>query len=210
MTTTGFGGRGGAPGAGRTGAQGFGGQAPGQGFGSQGLGGQGLGGQGLGTQGQGGFAPPGGFGRQGAPGGQSIQGGRGTAGGQGGGLLNAGSVSSALTAALKADASSYRWVAATVGAENASGYQLATDEPVMAIGGFNGTDQAPSLAQFEAYVRAGDIHYFIAGGTGFGQGAGGSQGGSSDASEITAWVEAHYSSTTIGGTTVYDLSTAAS
>jgi 4-amino-4-deoxy-L-arabinose transferase-like glycosyltransferase len=127
----------------------------------------------------------------------------------GGGLLNAGSVSAALTTALKADASTYRWVAATVGAENASGYQLAADEPVMAIGGFNGTDQAPTLAQFEKYVRDGDIHYFIAGG-GFGGGGGQvgtSQGASSDSSEITQWVEAHFTATTIGSTTVYDLTT---
>ena len=34
----------------------------------------------------------------------------------------------------------------------------------MAIGGFNGTDPTPTLAQFEQYVRAGEIHYFIAGG----------------------------------------------
>ena len=131
-------------------------------------------------------------------------------GGQaGGGLLNAGSVSAALTAALKADASSYRWVAATVGAENASGYQLAADEPVMAIGGFNGTDPAPSLAQFEKYVSEGKIHYFIGGGGSAGPGGGGfggtSQGGSSDSSEITQWVESHFTATTIGGTTVYDL-----
>jgi 4-amino-4-deoxy-L-arabinose transferase-like glycosyltransferase len=127
----------------------------------------------------------------------------------GGGLLNAGSVSAALTTALKADASTYRWVAATVGAENASGYQLAADEPVMAIGGFNGTDQAPTFAQFEKYVSDGDIHYFIAGG-GFGGGGaqvGTSIGASSDSSEITQWVEAHFTATTVGSTTVYDLTT---
>ena len=43
-------------------------------------------------------------------------------------------------------------------------------EPVMAIGGFNGTDPSPTLAQFQAYVRAGKIHYFLAsGGGGFGR-----------------------------------------
>jgi 4-amino-4-deoxy-L-arabinose transferase-like glycosyltransferase len=124
-----------------------------------------------------------------------------------GGLLNSGAVSSALTAALKANASDYTWVAAAIGAENASGYQLAADEPVMAIGGFNGTDQDPSLATFENYVSEGKIHYFIGGGGlggGFG-GPGGQSGASSDASQISAWVEAHFTATTIGGTTVYDL-----
>ena len=36
----------------------------------------------------------------------------------------------------------------------------------MAIGGFNGTDPAPTLAQFEKYVAEGKIHYFIASGGG--------------------------------------------
>jgi hypothetical protein len=93
----------------------------------------------------------------------------------------------------------YTWVAATVGSNSAAGYQLATGDPVMAIGGFNGTDPAPSLAEFENYVRAGKIHWFIAA-----SGAG-SGGTTSDAAEITAWVVAHYTSTTVSGVTVYDL-----
>ena len=73
----------------------------------------------------------------------------------------------AITEALQSDAPDYRWVAAAIGSNSASGYQLATGDPVMAIGGFNGTDPAPALAAFERYVSEGDIHYFIAGG-GFG------------------------------------------
>ena len=72
----------------------------------------------------------------------------------------------ALTKALQADASRYTWVAATVNSNNAAGYQLASDDPVMSIGGFNGTDPAPTLAQFEQYVSEGKIHYFIASGGG--------------------------------------------
>ena len=33
----------------------------------------------------------------------------------------------------------------------------------MAIGGFNGSDPSPTLAQFKQYVADGEIHYFIAG-----------------------------------------------
>ena len=70
----------------------------------------------------------------------------------------------------RADASRYTWVAAAIGSNEAAGYQLATGQPVMAIGGFNGTDPSPTLAQFERYVQEGKIHYFIAGGGGGSEG----------------------------------------
>jgi 4-amino-4-deoxy-L-arabinose transferase-like glycosyltransferase len=152
----------------------------------------------------------GGFGGGRFGGGGGFAGGRtaGTTGGQGGlgGLLDASTPSTALVTALTTDSAHYTWVAAIVGSNNAAGIQLATDQPVMAIGGFNGTDPAPSLAQFEAYVRAGKIHYFIGTGT---TGLGGTSSGSSStvAEAIASWVAAHYTSTTIGGQTVYDLST---
>jgi 4-amino-4-deoxy-L-arabinose transferase-like glycosyltransferase len=99
-----------------------------------------------------------------------------------------------------------------VNSNNAAGYQLASGEPVMAIGGFNGTDPAPTLAQFEQYVAEGKIHYFIAGGGGFGGGVGGGRGASTsdDASQITSWVESHFTSETLGGVTVYNLASGAS
>jgi hypothetical protein len=77
----------------------------------------------------------------------------------------------------------------------------------MAIGGFNGTDPAPSLAQFEKYVSEGKIHYFITGSRGLGFGGfGGTSGGSSDvASQISTWVESHFTAQTVDGTTLYSL-----
>jgi 4-amino-4-deoxy-L-arabinose transferase-like glycosyltransferase len=109
-----------------------------------------------------------------------------------------------LVSLLQANASRYAWVAATVDANNAAGYQLATGDPVMAIGGFNGTDPAPTLAQFQQYVRDGKIHYFIAGGRGLGTGT-----TSSNAGQISSWVQQNFAATTVGGVTVYDLTTAA-
>ncbi len=134
--------------------------------------------------------------------------GGGGAGGGLGGLLNSGTPSTALTALLRNDASSYRWVAAIVGANAAAGVQLGTNEPVMAIGGFNGTDPTPTLAQFELYVVEGKVHYFIASGGSRIAGGGGGIGNSSSSNGITSWVEAHFTGTTVGGQTVYDLSTA--
>jgi len=121
----------------------------------------------------------------------------------GGGLLGATTPSSAILAKLGSDASSYRWVAATVGANNAAGYQLASGHSVMPIGGFNGSDPSPTLAQFEAWVNAGRIHWFVASGSGSG---GGMSPGGATASAITQWVEKNFTATTVDGVTMYDLS----
>jgi hypothetical protein len=106
-----------------------------------------------------------------------------------------------MVALLQADADRYTWVAATIGSNNASGYQLASGEAVMPIGGFNGTDPSPTLAQFQQYVAAGKIHYFIGGGTGGGT----RTGGSAAAAEIANWVQQNFTASTVGGVTVYDL-----
>ena len=100
---------------------------------------------------------------------------------------------------LETDASRYRWTAATVGTQSAAPLQLATRQPMLAIGGFNGSDPAPTLAQFKRLVSAGQIHYFVgANSSSFG-------GGTGSAAQITSWVAAHFTSETVGGVTVYDL-----
>ncbi|HTX70052.1 MAG TPA: glycosyltransferase family 39 protein [Thermoleophilia bacterium] len=143
--------------------------------------------------------PPGGFGGLGGRGDGGF-------GGAGGGLLDASTPGSRLTALLQKDASTYAWVAATVGAQSAAGYQLATGDPVMSLGGFNGSDPYPTLAEFEALVAAGKVHYFIAGG-GMGGGPG---GGGGSTSAIGSWVSQTFTSTTIDGITLYDLTSPAS
>jgi 4-amino-4-deoxy-L-arabinose transferase-like glycosyltransferase len=120
-----------------------------------------------------------------------------------GNFLNASQVSAQLAAALESNASGYRWVAATIDANSAASYELATGDAVMAIGGFNGSDPAPTLAQFQSYVSQGQIHYFIAGGMRGG-------GASSNASAIESWVSQHFTATTVGGVTIYDLTNPAS
>ena len=80
-----------------------------------------------------------------------------------GGLLEASEPSSQVTALLDQDAQAYTWVAATVGSQSAAGYQLATQDSVMPIGGFNGSDPSPTLREFQALVSSGSIHWFIAG-----------------------------------------------
>ena len=92
-----------------------------------------------------------------------------------------------------------RWAAASIGSMGTAGLELETGASVMAIGGFTGGDNSPTLEQFQAYVADGQVRYFIAGGHG---GPGGNSGSSS---EITAWVEQHFTPTDVGGATVYDL-----
>ncbi|WP_019143422.1 ArnT family glycosyltransferase [Aeromicrobium massiliense] len=121
--------------------------------------------------------------------------------GRGGGLLDGSEPTAALTALLAEDADSYTWVAAAVGSNSASGYQLATQEPVMPIGGFNGTDPSPTLAEFQQLVADGEIHWFIGGG-----GGGMRAGGSGTSEQISSWVEETFASRTVDGVTLYDLS----
>ncbi|MFD4249516.1 ArnT family glycosyltransferase [Amycolatopsis thermoflava] len=93
-----------------------------------------------------------------------------------------------------------KWAAAVSGSQQAASLELATGKAVIAIGGWDGSDASPTLEQFQAYVAAGEIKYYIADGQGM-RGA-----GETSSSEIQAWVEANFTATTIGGTTVYVLS----
>ncbi|GAB13727.1 putative glycosyltransferase [Arthrobacter globiformis NBRC 12137] len=123
-------------------------------------------------------------------------------GGRGGmgGLLGASTPSDALVTALQTGAANHTWAAAVVGSNNAAGYQLAAELPVMAVGGFNGTDPAPALEEFQQLVADGKIHYFIGGSMMQGE------TGSDAAARISEWVAANFQAETIGGATVYDLS----
>ncbi|QWF77447.1 glycosyltransferase family 39 protein [Amycolatopsis sp. CA-230715] len=133
-------------------------------------------------------------------------GGRGGLRGGPGGLLGTSETSPRLAALLSTDGSRYTWAAATVGSNSAAGYQLSTGLPVMAVGGFNGTDPAPTLAQFQSYVHNGQIHYFVGDGMGFPGSMRGESSGSDAAQQIADWVARNYPATTIDGTTIYDLS----
>ncbi len=143
------------------------------------------------------------------PGGQTAPAWGGTSpatGGTAGALARPGARtgSDALITLLLTDADAYTWVAATTGAENAASYQLPTERSVMPIGGFTGGDPSPTLAQFQADVAAGRIHYYIAGGSGMG-GGGPRGGGEGSSSSISTWVSQSFTARTVDGVTVYDL-----
>jgi hypothetical protein len=82
----------------------------------------------------------------------------------------------------------------------------------MAIGGFNGTDPSPTLAEFQELVAAGRVHWFIgsssteaSGPDGTGPG-GTASGGSGAAQQIAQWVAAEFPATTVDGVVLHDLS----
>ena len=126
----------------------------------------------------------------GGPGGQGFPGGPGGAGG---------SVSDNTELHELVEAADNRWAAASIGSMSAGSLELETGASVMAIGGFTGGDDSPTLEQFQAYVKDGQVKYFIAGGRG------GPERDSGSSSQITSWVEQNFTSMDVGGATVYDL-----
>ncbi|MEU7142287.1 glycosyltransferase family 39 protein [Nocardia sp. NPDC046473] len=123
-----------------------------------------------------------------------------------GGLLGAGKPSDKVVSLLEQNGTDYTWVAAATGSNSAAGFQLATELPVMPVGGFNGSDPSPTLDQFKDYVAQGKIHYYI----GSGREGGGRDRDSanpSTSSQIAQWVQENYTATEVDGITLYDLTT---
>ena len=164
--------------------------------------GDGGGGRGFRQQGQNGDGTPGARGAN-PGGGARTRGGGGLGGFLGGGGTTG--VASELVTLLQQGASGYTWAAAAVTANGAAPLQLASGEPVMAIGGFNGTDPSPTLAEFQDLVAQGKVHYFVGSGGGPGRGGGGGGGEGRVSAEITTWVAETFKAQTVGTTTVYDL-----
>lgn len=97
-----------------------------------------------------------------------------------------------------------KWSAAISGSSAAAGLELSTGTAVMAIGGFTGSDPAPSLGQFKADVSAGKVAYYIIEKDWRGR-AGGWPGNTRNHSGITDWVTATFPVTQVGDADVYDL-----
>jgi len=118
------------------------------------------------------------------------------AGGAGG--PGEGTADSAVTALLTGTTT--KWSAIVSGASQAASLELATNTNVIALGGWNGGDPYPTLAEFQDMVAKGEISYFIEGGMG-----GGGMDGRGGNSEVAAWVQANFQAQTVGNSTVYQL-----
>jgi 4-amino-4-deoxy-L-arabinose transferase-like glycosyltransferase len=144
-----------------------------------GAGGSGAGGFGAGSRPTGTYDP--GTGGLGAPG---LGAGPGRAGGLGG------TANTKLVAYLEAHRDGATWLVAVRGSDAAAAIILQTGGiPVMAMGGFSGTDPAPTVAQLQQYVAEGKLHYVLTSGAGGFGGFGGGAAGT--ASSVNSWVEQH-------------------
>src|SRR5581483_9741938 len=91
-----------------------------------------------------------------------------------------GGVSSALVQYLEANRDGYQFLLAVPSSQEASSIILSTGDPVMAMGGFSGSDPILTVAQLQKDVANHVVRYFMVGGMG------GPGGGSND---VTAWIE---------------------
>ena len=121
-------------------------------------------------------------------------------------------MNSDLIAYLEAHQAAGSYLFATTSSMTASPYIIATGKPVMALGGFSGSDPILTTAQLQALVANGTIRYFLLGGGGGGFGGGGPGGSSSATSWVTNTCTAvsssewsgSGSSSQSGGTQLYD------
>jgi 4-amino-4-deoxy-L-arabinose transferase-like glycosyltransferase len=129
---------------------------------------------GLGGLGGLGIVPGGGF-----PGG-GVTGGGGR-GGFGGGLAT-GAEDEAMLSYLVANRGNAAWIVAANSSQQAGTIELATGLPVMAMGGFTGSDPTPTLDQLKSYVASGKLRFVLV------DGLGGGGFGGSDTTDRTSWV----------------------
>ncbi|QKW36388.1 glycosyltransferase family 39 protein [Actinomadura sp. NAK00032] len=141
---------------------------------------------------------PGGFGGPGAAGGRRPPGQQNATTGQDGGGRDArgsrspgpggfgggpgGRVDEQMIAYLEKNQGGATWLVAVSSAQEASSIILATGRPVIAMGGFTGSDPAMTTAKLRSYVRDGKLRYILLGGR-MGPGGG--------SSAVTAWVQRH-------------------
>jgi hypothetical protein len=86
---------------------------------------------------------------------------------------------------------------------------IQTGKAVVTIGGFNGSDPAPTVSQLQAMVAKGELKYVLLSGTGDGGGFGGRGGPGGTSQALGAWVQQHgtaVSGVTTNGATLYHVS----
>ena len=96
----------------------------------------------------------------------------------GGGFGGGSQVSDDMLAYLQQHQGSAKYLVAVSGSQTSAPIIIETGEAVVTMGGFSGSDNAPTVSQLEAMVSKGELKYVLLGG----------RGGSSD---VSSWVQAH-------------------
>jgi 4-amino-4-deoxy-L-arabinose transferase-like glycosyltransferase len=92
-----------------------------------------------------------------------------------------------------------KWASAMVGSESAANYQLDLKRPILAIGGFNGTDPFPTLDLFQKYVANGELGSLVIQNLPVT-----SEGQEDEAGRIVHWVRTNYPAQVIDGAEFYN------
>jgi 4-amino-4-deoxy-L-arabinose transferase-like glycosyltransferase len=85
---------------------------------------------------------------------------------------------------LEAHQGAARYLVGASGSMTTAPIIIQTGKAVVTIGGFNGSDPAPTVSRLEQMVAKGELRYVLLGG-----GGGGPRGGAS--STLPAWVRQH-------------------
>ncbi|WP_068924457.1 glycosyltransferase family 39 protein [Planobispora rosea] len=100
-----------------------------------------------------------------------------------------GTVSERMIGYLTANRNGATWLVAVGSAQSASSIILSTGLPVIAMGGFTGSDPAMTVDRLKGLVSSGRLTYVMPGGGRGGPGGGGPGGGGG--SEVSEWVRAN-------------------
>lgn len=146
--------------------------------------------------------------------------------------VGGGQASKALVSYLKAHQGKAAYIVAAVGSGTAGSIALQSGREAIDMGGFMGSDPAPSLAKLKSFIASGQLHYVLLSGTGTGVSAGvggqatgravgaaqrgpgsaayqgGPGGGTSTAGRAAvqardAWIEAHGTVIHVSGAALY-------
>ena len=106
-------------------------------------------------------------------------------GGFGGGQSANTGTDTSLISYLEAHQGSAKYLVAVTSSNEADAIILATNKPVMTLGGFSGSDPILTTSQLAALLKSGTVRYFLLNGSG-----GGGPGGSSQSALLT-WIKQH-------------------
>jgi 4-amino-4-deoxy-L-arabinose transferase-like glycosyltransferase len=100
-----------------------------------------------------------------------------------GGSQNNSDSDTKLVSYLESNQGNAKYLVATISSQEADQIILDTNKPVMAMGGFSGSDPILTTSQLAALAQSGQVRYFLI--------SSGGMGGSSQQSALISWIKSH-------------------